>query len=98
MDIVRAKGLFTVQIAKDAVPGTCSDNLFALLGGTDPVACSGGTLGCEANLGTLNFSVQVQKQISTPEPGSLLLIASVLVAMVAFKILRRPGERILLPK
>jgi len=69
--------LFTVFIAPGATPGLYDMNFYDLLGGIDP-AC---TLGfCGVQLGTVEFSVNVQGPVPTPEPGTLLLLASGLLA------------------
>lgn len=71
-----AVDLFTIQIADGATPGLYADNLFDLIGGIDPVACSVGTDGCDSDLGELNFAVTVNGSIATtPEPTPLSLLA-----------------------
>lgn len=68
--------LFTVQIAGGVAPGTFSNNVFGLSGGTDPIACSQGITGCDNALGTLNFSVSVPGSSggSVPEPSAVVLL------------------------
>jgi hypothetical protein len=39
--------LFTLQILDAATPGTYNGNIFVPFGGTDPVACGNGTVGCD---------------------------------------------------
>ena len=64
--------LFTIQLLGGA--GTYAGNLFDLFGGTDPVACSSGTLGCDTQLGGTSFSFDVTSPTLTPEPSTLLLL------------------------
>lgn len=66
--------LFTISLL--GVPGTYAGNLFDLIGGTDPVACSVGTVGCDTNLGSTQFSFDITSPTPAPEPSTLLLLAS----------------------
>ena len=77
--------LFTVMIPTGTAPGLYGVNFYDLLGGIDP-ACT--PLGlCGVQLGTVEFSVNVQAPVTTPEPGTLLLFASGLLAV--FFLIRR---------
>jgi hypothetical protein len=63
--------LFTVFIPTGTAPGMYNTNSYDLQGGVDPTC----TLGfCEVQLGTVEFSVNVQAPVTTPEPGTLLLL------------------------
>jgi hypothetical protein len=66
--------LFTIQIVNGS-PQIYVNNFFGLIGGSDATACSMGTTGCDTQLGTLNFSVDVTAPVATPEPGTLLQLA-----------------------
>jgi hypothetical protein len=74
--------LFTIFIAADAAPGVYAANLYNIAGGSDP-ACAVGT--CDTLLGTVAFDVTVQNPIGVPEPGTLTLLASVLLALAALR-------------
>ena len=79
--------LFTLNIDPAAAPGVYDLNYYDLLGSSDPDCtqdiCSGST-------GTLAFSVTVLGPVTSPEPGSLALLASgLLVGLLA---LRRAGR------
>ncbi len=65
--------LFTISLLGGA--GTYAGNAFDLIGGTDPVACSLGTTGCDQDLGGTTFSFDVAAPTPTPEPATLLLLA-----------------------
>lgn len=79
--------LFSVMIANNAAPGLYNLNFYDLLGGTD----AGCTLGfCGVQLGTIEFSVNVKGVVATPEPGTLLLLASGLLA--ALLVIRRATQ------
>lgn len=69
--------LFTVFIAPGTAPGLYDMNFYDLLGGIDP-ACTLGS--CGVQLGTVEFSVNVQGPVPTSEPSTLLLLASGLLA------------------
>lgn len=69
--------LFTVTIPTGTAPGSYGMNPYDLLGGIDPTC----TLGfCDVQLGAVEFGVNVQAPVTTPEPGTLLLLASGLLA------------------
>jgi hypothetical protein len=70
--------LFTVFIATDAAPGLYDVNFYDLLGGTD-ANCSADFTLCGVQLGTIEFTVNVQGAVVTPEPGTLMLLVSGLV-------------------
>jgi PEP-CTERM motif-containing protein len=72
--------LFTIQLLGGA--GTYSGNLYDLIGGTDPLACSIGTVGCDTDLGSTSFSFNVTSPTAVPEPSSLLLLGSGLASLV----------------
>jgi hypothetical protein len=79
--------LFTIVIATDATPGLYELNFYDLLGGVNP-AC---TLGlCGVQLGTVEFAVTVQGAVPTPEPGTVMLLASGLLA--GLLVLRRAAQ------
>jgi hypothetical protein len=85
--------VFTVQILGGA-PGTFSGNIFQLIGGTDPVACGIGTVGCNSPLGLTDFSVTVQGQTvaTTPEPATFALLGLGLGALALIgRRVRRAG-------
>jgi hypothetical protein len=63
----------------DVPAGSYDLNSYDLLGGTDP-NCAIGTGVCDVLLGTVSFTVNVQGTVRTPEPGTLLLLASGLLA------------------
>jgi hypothetical protein len=71
--------LFTVFIASDAAPGSYDVNFYDLLGGTDANCILDSTL-CGYTLGTVEFTVNVQGPVVTPEPGTFALLASALFA------------------
>jgi len=71
--------LFTVFIASNAAPGPYDVNFYDLLGGTDANCALDLTL-CGVQLGTIPFTVNVQGPVTTPESGTLLLLASGLLA------------------
>ena len=71
--------LFTIFIAAGAAPGSYNLNFYDLLGGTD-AACNLDPTLCGVQLGTIEFTVNVQGPVTTPEPGTLLLLASGLLA------------------
>jgi PEP-CTERM motif len=74
--------LFTIQLAPGATPGLYPNNIFDLIGGSDPVACSSGTTGCNFDLGNADFSVTVNGPVTaTPEPTTILLFASGLAGL-----------------
>jgi hypothetical protein len=76
--------LFTVNIPTGTAPGLYDMNFYDLLGGVDP-SC---TLGfCGVQLGNVEFSVNVQGPVTTPEPGTFLLLASGL--LVGLLVIRR---------
>jgi hypothetical protein len=77
--------LFTVFIANDATPGLYDMNFYDLLGGTDPTCASFGL--CGVQLGTAEFAVNVQGAVPTPEPRTLMLLASGL--LVGLLVIRR---------
>jgi PEP-CTERM motif len=82
-----AVDLFTIFIANNASPGLYNLNFYDLLGGTD-AAC---TLGlCGIQLGTVEFAVNVQGGVKTPEPGTLMLLASGLLASLL--VIRRAAQ------
>jgi hypothetical protein len=69
--------LFTIIIPNGTAPGSYRMNPYDLFGGVDPTC----TLGfCGVQLGTVEFSVDVQAPVTTPEPGTILLLASGLLA------------------
>jgi hypothetical protein len=78
--------LFTVIIAPDAAPGPYDVNFYDLFGGTDANCTADPTL-CGVELGTVEFTVNVHGAVPTPEPGTLMLLASGLLA--GLLILRR---------
>ena len=80
--------LFTVFIANDAAPGFYDLNFYDLLGGTAPNCASFGS--CGVQLGTAEFAVNVQGVVPTPEPGTLVLLASGLLA--GFVVIRRAAQ------
>jgi PEP-CTERM motif len=74
--------LFTIFIASDAIPGLYVQNTYVLEGGPD-ASCSGLIADpslCSVQLASVNFTVNVQGAVPTPEPGTLLLLASGLLA------------------
>jgi hypothetical protein len=71
--------LFTVTIANDAAPGTYDVNFYDVLGGTDANCALDFTL-CGVQLGTVEFTVNVQGVVPTPEPGTLMLLGGGLLA------------------
>jgi len=79
--------LFTLSIDPSAAPGVYEFNFYDLIGGNDPNCVNDG---CTGSSGTLDFSVTVLSPVTTPEPGSLTLLASgLLVGLLA---LRRAGR------
>jgi hypothetical protein len=81
--------LFTIFIASDAAPELYVQNTYVLEGGPD-ASCSGLIVDpslCSVQLGSVNFTVNVQGPVVTPEPGTLMLLASGLLA--GLLILRR---------
>lgn len=92
--ILDAVDLFTIQIAGGASPGVYPNNLFDLIGGTDPVACAAGTDGCDSDLGELNFAVTVNgAPAGTPEPATLALLALSVLFVALFANRRRAPHR-----
>jgi len=79
--------LFTLLIDPAAAPGVYNFNYYNLIGSTDP-ACT--TDSCAGSPGTLQFSVTVNSPVTTPEPGSLALLASGLLA--GLFLIRRAGR------
>ena len=71
--------LFTIFIASGAAPGSYNMNFYNLLGGTDANCTPDFTL-CGVQLGTVEFTVNVQGPVVTPEPGTFPLLASGLLA------------------
>jgi len=71
--------LFTIFIANDASPGLYDVNFYDLLGGTDANCTLDFSL-CGAQLGTVEFAVNVQGVVPTPEPGTLVLLVVGLLA------------------
>ncbi|HEV3421127.1 MAG TPA: PEP-CTERM sorting domain-containing protein [Candidatus Acidoferrum sp.] len=71
--------LFTIFIANDARPGLYDVNFYDLLGGTD-TNCTVDFSLCGVQLGTIEFAVNVQGAVPTPEPGTLVLLVSGLLA------------------
>lgn len=71
--------LFTIFIAAGAAPGSYDLNFYDLLGGIDP-ACNLDPTQCGVQLGSVQFTVNVQGAVPTPEPGTLLLLATGLLA------------------
>jgi len=67
--------LFRFTIPDGTPPGMYDLNSYDLLGGTDPNC----TFDCVI-LGTGSFTLNVQGTVPTPEPGTLLLLASGLLA------------------
>jgi hypothetical protein len=83
--------LFTIFIASDAAPGLYDQNFYVLEGGPDP-SCSvvvDPSL-CSVQLDKVNFTVDVQGALPTPEPGTLMLLANGLLAVVV--IIRRAAQ------
>ena len=81
--------LFTVFIANDATPGLYDLNSYDILGGTDANCTLDFTL-CGVQLGAIEFTVNVQGAVPTPEPGTLMLLASGLLAGVL--VIRRAAQ------
>jgi PEP-CTERM motif len=80
--------LFTILIATDAAPGLYDQNFYILEGGPD-ASCNiivDPSL-CSVQLGRIEFAVNVQGPVTTPEPGTLMLLASGLLA--ALLVIRR---------
>lgn len=75
--------LFTISIAPGAAPGAYDMNFYDLLGGTD-AACSLDPTLCGVQLGSVEFTVDVQGPVITPEPGTLILLGSGLLAGLLF--------------
>jgi hypothetical protein len=74
--------LFTIFIASDAAPGLYVQNTYVLEGGPD-TSCSGLIVDpslCSVQLGSVNFTVNVQGIVPASEPGTFLLLASGLLA------------------
>jgi PEP-CTERM motif len=81
--------LFTIFIASDAAPGLYDQNFYVLEGGPD-ASCNvivDPSL-CNVQLGSVEFSVNVQGPVTTPEPGTFLLLTSGL--LVGVLLMRRP--------
>lgn len=87
--ILTGVDLFTVTIASDAPSGLYGVNFYDLIGGTD-AGCSAIIPSCGVRLGTIEFTVDVQGNVSTPEPGTLALLISGLLA--GLLILRRTAH------
>lgn len=81
--------LFTIVIATTAAPGSYDLNFYDLLGGTD-AACNLDPTLCGVQLGSVEFTVNVQGAVPTPEPGTLLLLASGLLA--GLLVIRRAAQ------
>jgi len=79
--------LFKIIIAGDAAPGLYVLNTYVLEGGPD-VSCNVAfdpSL-CSVRLGTVQLTVNVQGSVPTPEPGTLMLLASgLLAALLGFR-------------
>jgi hypothetical protein len=76
--------LFNVLIDPAALPGTYDFNTFSALGGLD-----GSTFD---TLGTADFSVTVLGASPVPEPGTIVLFVSGLLALGIFTRFRRLGR------
>ncbi|MGH9739187.1 MAG: PEP-CTERM sorting domain-containing protein [Candidatus Acidiferrales bacterium] len=72
--------LFTMSLLGGS--GDYTGNSFVLIGGTDAVACSSGTIGCDTQLGSTAFDFSVGTLVPTPEPGTLLLMGIGLASLV----------------
>jgi hypothetical protein len=84
--------LFTIFIASDAAPGLYVANTYVLEGGPD-ASCGGIVVDptvCSVQLGNVSFTVNVQGAVPTSEPGTLLLVASGLLA--GLLVLRRATQ------
>jgi hypothetical protein len=81
--------LFTVFIASDAAPGLYNVNFYDLLGGTDANCTISPSL-CGVQLGTVEFTVNVQGTMPTPEPGTFVLLASAF--LVGLLVIRRSAQ------
>lgn len=71
--------LFNVDLAPGLAPGTYT-GVFSILGGAD-----GGTDTAFADLADVNFTVNVTGPTVTPEPGTILLLATGLVVPLTLK-------------
>ena len=71
--------LFNVDLAPGLAPGTYT-GVFSILGGAD-----GGTDTAFADLADVNFTVIVTGPTVTPEPGTILLLATGLVVPLTLK-------------
>lgn len=83
--------LFTIFIASDAAPGLYDQNVYVLEGGPD-ASCSvivDPTL-CSVQLGRVEFTVIVQGALPTPEPGTMMLLASGL--LMGLMLIRRAAQ------
>ena len=83
--------LFTILIASDAAPGLYDQISYVLEGGPD-TSCNvivDPSL-CRVQLGRVNFTVDVQGAVPTPEPGTLMLLASGLLAVLV--VIRRVAQ------
>jgi len=73
----------------DVPTGLYDLNSYDLLGGIDP-NCAFGIGVCDVLLGTGSFTVNVQGTVPTPEPGTMVLLASGLLA--GLLVLRRATQ------
>jgi hypothetical protein len=83
--------LFRIMIASDAAPGSYVLNTYILEGGPD-ASCNtvfDPSL-CSVQLGTVQLTVNVEGSVQTPEPGTLMLLASGLLAGLV--VLRRAAQ------
>ncbi len=66
--------LFTIQLLGSR--GSYAGNQFQLIRGTDPIACSFGTVGCNTDLGNASFLFEATSStpVAVPEQGGLLLL------------------------